>query len=331
MTKEINLTLRYLLPKKTLSVFFVAVFIGEMINLVDAYLSNRLITIKQLLEQISGFFTIMFIPEIVSFLGILFTLRWAHRLLKIKKVRMTANSIAVYELKLMVIILLSYFLYFPFTYIVRFILMGKIEIVLKTFHTLPFYDFHYFTLYAFPILFVGLIVANMSMVYDIVDSNKITNEVAEKVPEEISDKINTEETKIQEKENKENLIPIKILKVKDEKGKRDLKSIDIIYIQYSEIEKSRQVIFHHVNGTAKMRMSLAEIESEIISLGNFYRVSRSIIVNMNCIEEYLIDTNTKKMTIKLAGTSFIPDVSRYRILGFRATYADFLSSKQMPI
>ena len=169
-------------PKQGLSVFLLALVLGEIIFSLYENDKTHYLTKTSLLEIIYNFVLMICLPEVITFLGLLKILDGYHYLCSFKKLTVTITGFLAYQLFLVPGMLLAYCVVIPFTFTVRYLLKWDLVGLKMGLQTLTFYSYEFLGYYAVPIGVVGFIICNISLVQDIVlQSNwrKEENEVQE--------------------------------------------------------------------------------------------------------------------------------------------------------
>lgn len=319
-------------PKQGLSVFLLALVLGEIIFSVYENDKTHYLTETSLLKIIYNFVMMICIPEIITFLGLLKILDGYHYLFSFKKLTVTITGFLAYQLFLATGMVLAYCVVIPFTFTIRFLLKWDIAGLKTGFQNLTFYSYEFLGYYAVPIGLVGFVICNISLVQDIVLQSNWRKEENE-VQEDAAISVPTLTEKVEMQDNVKQVqagLALKTITIRDNGEVLELPVENIIFLQYQD-NISRMTFFYHTKGMAMMKVSLSEIEGELTALDYFFKINRTNIINLHFVQGHYLETISKKRMVKLRGVTVDLDVSRYRFTDFKLALMDLKSNKKLAI
>ena len=286
---------RTFLKKPQYSVYLLmgVVLLIEGFSWTIAYSAKLKILIKHggPLEYLSMFFRGFILPEICTAFILATLLNQHHKRFHLNSVELTPVSIGRYELHLLPTILLSFLVFNPITETVRFLL-----------EQFPKYSFSYywnvyllgtFTLeiylrYLMPVLLIGYVATNVSLISDYFKQRQIEQEETEARAAEASQAALALSAAFTSKPVPASSPYLPHLKGKNVYGELDFPVSDVYYFTiedrsyYAELAKGRYAVAKTLN----------ELETEL-DPGLFFRVKRDYIVNRHAVLNYAYWENGK--------------------------------------
>jgi two-component system, LytTR family, response regulator len=254
-------------------------------------------------------------PELCTLYILAFLIDTFHRFLGIRQINFNTLSVLKYEVKFLPLFLVSFFLFFPFTLHVRFLLREFPNYSLSRY--LDLYILHGFTiqtylLYLPFVVLLGYILINVSLVKDFLESNAQNNSFKEPieapknaVPASISSinnptpslleilpTLQTPTTNIPEKsptlpepvqlltESTENYLSF--IEAKTSTGEIFLRVEECYFFETVE----ERYYVEHLKGRFQISKPLSLLEEELEPL-HFFRGNRSYIINLNYLDSYV--------------------------------------------
>ncbi len=300
--KEIRLTRYYLAnPLKSLTILLGLVLVREILTWSVAP------TVKMSrVNEMGGFLEYLWIylirglllPEVCTLIILLVLLNQYHLLFKVKSVGLDWRSISRYELRILPVILLAFFIYNPITQTVRFFL-----------ETFPHYSFQQywsvyiagaftwriFLAYSVPMMLIGYIAVNLSLLSDYLKQRQDAQEEAERaaVAAVMEAELARAKATALEAQNTSNQslsaqLYLTHLKGKNNYGELDFPVTDVYFFTiedryyYAELVKGRYLVGKTLN----------ELEAEL-NPNLFFRIKRDYIVNRNAVLNYAYWENGK--------------------------------------
>ncbi|WP_266363405.1 LytTR family DNA-binding domain-containing protein [Tellurirhabdus rosea] len=214
----------------------------------------------------------LLLPEICTLYILLLVLDVSHDILRLKRVDMTAKSIGMYQLQILPVLLIAYFLFNPVTQTARYML-----------EQFPTYNAdHYFRIYLlgtfnarmylfylFPVLIMGYGTANSSLLIDILEQrrqNKRRTAPVEPVAVVPSDPTRTALTHV---------------RAKNTHGEVLLAVQECYWFETED----RSYFAVHPSGRFAITKTMNELEAEL-NADQFFRVRRDCIINLSFVAAY---------------------------------------------
>ena len=243
---------------------------------------QKLIKVEKLggfLNYISSVLKDMLLPELCTLFSILFLIYQTHKWLKLTTVELTWDAISRYELRFLPVIALSFFCFNPITQTVRYFLESPYyfwaeywnEYILHT------YRWKIYFVYLLPVLLIGYIALNISLLQDYL---KQRDELQKSLEAKVLQKAVALSATFSQK------LPIVFpylnhLKGRNSQGDLDFPVNDVYYFTiedrayYAELDKGRYLISKTLN----------ELENEL-NPAQFFRIKRDYIVNRQAVLGY---------------------------------------------
>ncbi|GAB4028383.1 hypothetical protein GCM10028773_62370 [Spirosoma koreense] len=244
-----------------------------------------------LLNYIGKVVRTMLIPELFTLVIIIFLINCWHNWLKLKAVKNDWRSIGRYELKFLPILALSFWLFDPVTQSVRFLLSEKYSdySFAKYQHTYigDTYSWKMYFIYLLPVLLIGYIALNVSLLTDYMKQRREAQELAEAEAARASQEALALYATFTPKPTTPSPY-LSYLKGKNNLGELDFPVNDAYYFTiedrfyYAELVKGRYLVAKTLN----------ELEAELDPT-QFFRIKRDYIVNRQAVLNYAYWENGK--------------------------------------
>ena len=291
--KEIRLTRRFL--SNPVNSVFILLGILLLIELVSWSIAYN-IKFKQvhdaggLLPYTGLIFYGLFLPELITLIFIIALVNRSHVWLKINAVRNEWASIGQYELKFLPVLALSFWLFNPFTQTVRFLIKRFPEYSFQTYwsdYIIDTYSWSNYFRYLFPIILMGYVALNISLLSDFLKQRREAQEAAEaEATRAAQETLALSATFISKPVTSSPYLAH--LKGKNPFGELDFPTGDVYFFTiedrsyYAELAKGRYAVVKTLN----------ELEAEL-DPGQFFRVKRDYIVNRHAVLNYAYWENGK--------------------------------------
>ena len=255
---------------------------------------------QTLFDYLKNLFLGIVAPELFTLYILVFLIDIFHRFMGIRQVNTNFFSLIKYEAKFLPLFLIAFFLFFPITLHVRFLLREFPNYSFNRY--LDLYIFNGFTfqtyfLYLPFVTLLGYILINVSLVKDFLESNaslkSISNNVSflksetETTPAPTKVEIATSKA-LPKMEKVELVAPprsenyLRLIEAKTSTGELYLKVEECYF--FETIEERYYV--EHPKGRFRITKSLTILEEELDPL-HFFRGHRSFIVNLSLLDSYL--------------------------------------------
>lgn len=291
--KEIRLTRRFL--SNPMNSVFILLGILLLIELVSWSIAYS-IKLKQV-HDAGGFlpytgliFYGLFLPELITLIFIIAFVNRSHVWLKINAVRNDWTSIGQYELKFLPILALSFWLFNPFTQTVRFLIKSFPGYSLQTYWNvfiIDTYSWSNYFRYLFPVILMGYVALNISLLSDFLKQRREAQEAAEaEATRAAQETLALSATFVSKPATPSPYL--NHLKGKNPFGELDFPTGDVYFFTiedrsyYAELAKGRYAVVKTLN----------ELEAEL-DPGQFFRVKRDYIVNRHAVLNYAYWENGK--------------------------------------
>ncbi|WP_234736958.1 LytTR family DNA-binding domain-containing protein [Tellurirhabdus bombi] len=262
-------------PFKCISVLLVAALIFEGFSWMFAYPSKIERVnffgggFNYLWEIVRG----LLLPEVTTLYILLLTLDLAHDILNLKKVSLTVKSVLNYQLRMLPVLLLAFFIFNPITQTIRYLLERFPNYQFNWYiqnYLLGTFTFRIYIIYLIPVLIMGYVSLNSSLIVDFIDyrakqKNRKTAPV-EPVAVLPSDPTRTALTHVRAKSNQgEILLPVQEC------------------FWFDTQDRSYSVV--HPSGRFSINKNMQELGEEL-NPDQFFRVRRDCIINLSYVASY---------------------------------------------
>jgi uncharacterized membrane protein len=291
--KEIHLTRTFL--RKPL--YGVTLFVGLLLLVeglawtvsYNAKFSN-LTRLGGLLPYVSMIFRGYILPEMVTAYILVVLLNQYHVRLRLNSIKLTARDITRYEVGLLPVILLSFFVFNPVTQTVRFVM-----------EQFPYYSFvHYwnnylsgtfgwgmYVRYLMPIFILGYLIVNISLTSDYLKQKQEAQDIAEAEAAQAMQKALALSATFTPKPTTPSPY-LSYIKGKNSLGDLDFPVNDVYYFTVEE----RFYYAYLTKGRYLVSKTLNELETEL-DASQFFRIKRDYIVNRQAVLNYAYWENGK--------------------------------------
>jgi two-component system LytT family response regulator len=302
---EVLLNLKYIKrPFKSLSILLLAFFTFIAFNWVFAFEKN--LGIVQKFGGVFGYLWILFrggiLPEISTLIILLMLLNIYHEACRIKRLVLTPRNIVNYEVKILPVMLIAFFLFNPVTQTVRYLLVEfpnyDLEFYLDN-YLQGTYSIKLYFWYLIPVLIMGYGAVNGSLLVDILDQRR------------------------QRKRNSEpadpfqSLVPqpgsyLTHLKVKNTYGETIIAVQDCFWFETED----RYYYAIHPTGRFAITKTMNELEAEL-NPELFFRTKRNCIINLSFVASYAYWENGKYSIRMQTPNNDETDMPRARLQDFK--------------
>lgn len=291
--KEIRLTRRFLSnPVNSVFILLGILLLMESVSWSVAY------DIKlRHLQEAGGFmsyagkvFFQLFFPELTTLVFTIALVNRSHLWLKLITVRNDWTFISRYELKFLPILALSFWLFNPLTQTVRFLVEAFPDYSLQNYwhdYIIGTYTWSVYFRYLFPIILMGYVALNISLLADFLKQRREAQEAAEaEATRAAQETLALSATFVSKPATPSPYLAH--LKGKNPFGELDFPTADVYFFTiedrsyYAELDKGRYAVAKTLN----------ELETEL-DPGLFFRVKRDYIVNRHAVLNYAYWENGK--------------------------------------
>lgn len=286
---------RIFLRKPLYSVYLLVgvVLLIEGLSWTIAYPAKLKILVRHggLWEYLGMFLRVNILAELSTAYILAVLLNQHHKWFKINLVELTPRGIGRYELHLLPTILLSFFIFNPITETVRFLLEHFLNYSFS--HYWSVYLVGTFTLeiylrYLMPVLVIGYLAINISLVSDYLNQRQAAQEAAEAKAAEASQAVLALSAAFSSKPSPTPSLYLPHLKGKNAFGELDFPVTDVYFFTiedrsyYAELAKGRYAVAKTLN----------DMETEL-DPSLFFRIKRDYIVNRHAVLNYAYWENGK--------------------------------------
>lgn len=276
------------------------------------------------LHYVSLLLRSFFIPELVTLFITITLVNLFHRWLNLKSVENDWRSIGNYQLQFLPVLLIAFWIFNPVTQTVRYLLVFFPDYSISGYwekYIVETFRWKVYFIYLFPILLVGYIGLNISLLQDYLKQRREALEAAEAE----AAKVAQEALALSATFSPKQVVPspyLSYLKGKNSIGELDFPVNDVYYFTieerfyYAELAKGRYLISKTLN----------DLEAELDPT-QFFRIKRDYIVNRQAVLNYAYWENGKYIVRlnTLEGHDII--VPRARMQEFR----EWLQNNQRPL
>lgn len=286
---------------------------------------NKLYTYSSyqtLFSYLKNLFLGLLAPEFCTLYIMVFLIDVFHRFLGIRKININFSSMIKYEAAFLPLFFISFFLFFPITLHVRFLLREFPNYSLHRY--IELYVFQGFTLQTYLmylpfVVLLGYILVNASLVKDFLESgNSSQVKITPIIPTTtVFIPIEPPAPALQEAGVEKKEVYPRVIEAKTGTGDVYLK-LDECY--YFETDEERYYVVHP-KGRFRVMKPLSVLEEELDPL-HFFRVHRSYIINLDHLDSYIYWEKGKYIVyIKTAAEIKEMMMSRQRFPAFKDALA----------
>lgn len=223
----------------------------------------------------------MIFPELCTLYVLIRLIEWYHKLLKIDWVEPSWRSISRYELKILPILFIAFFVFNPFTQSVRFLLDAYPDYSFKNYwfdFIIGTYTPRIYIMYLVPIIFIGYLAVNGSLIADyIIYRNMIRKEAA--IAAAAEKMVTVQEALAPKPAPKSNYLTT--VKGRNAQGEMIFPVEECCYFMVED----RFYYVIHPKGRYQVSKTLNELEAEL-NPAYFFRANRGAILNRRTIQSY---------------------------------------------
>ena len=302
---EVPLNLKYIRrPFKSLSILLLAVFTFEAFNWLFAF-EKKLVKVEEyggLLGYLWIFLRGGILPEISTLVILLMLLNIYHEACRIKRIELTPRNILNYEVKILPVMLVAFFLFNPVTQTVRYLLVNfpnyDLELYLGN-YIQGTYSLKYYSFYLIPVLIMGYGAVNGSLLVDILEQRRQRKRSSE-APDPF-----------------QSLVPqpgafLTHLKGKNNFGETILAVQDCFWFETED----RYYYAVHPTGRFAITKTMNELEAEL-NPELFFRTKRNCIINLSFVASYAYWENGKYSIRMQTPNNDETDMPRARLQDFK--------------
>ncbi|MVM30727.1 LytTR family transcriptional regulator [Spirosoma sp. HMF4905] len=234
----------------------------------------------------------LFIPELCTLLIIIAIINFYHKFSHIHTVKNNWRAISRYELRCLPVLALAFWVFNPFTQTVRYFLEYFPEYSWSNYwdgYILYTYTWSTYFKYLVPVILIGYIAINTSLLLDYLKQRREAQEAAEAEAAEASQKVLAlSETFSPQPQPTTPSLYLSYLKGKNAQGELDFPVNEVYYFTvedrfyYAESLKERYLVSKTLN----------ELEAELDPT-QFFRIKRDYIVNRQAVLHYSYWENGK--------------------------------------
>ncbi len=280
MTEKIQLQRSFLRnPINSIGILLAIVLLFEGFSWAGAYNSKL-----AYLQQVGGPWVYMsliirglILPEVCTLYILIRLIEWYHKVLRIESVELSWRSISKYEVHILPILLIAFFIFNPFTQTVRFFLEEH-----------QYYDFESywsdflvgtFTIgiyirYLVPVIFIGYAAVNGSLIVDYIAYRDTVKKAAE--AERVRLLAELPGARVTPKSNY-----LTTVKGRNAQGEMIFPVEECCYFEVED----RFYYIIHPKGRYQISKTLNELEAEL-DPAQFFRANRGAILNRRTVQSY---------------------------------------------
>jgi len=225
-------------------------------------------------------------PELCTLLILSLLINRFHRIFRFNQLEMTARSIIKYELSFLPLFLVSFFVFFPVTLHVRFLLRKFPAITMSSYssYVTDALTWDTYFLYLPFVIVLGYVMVNVSLIKDFIEVRQIApmpnHTILQAAPEVLSQHLSTTELANQ------SVTPIannylQTVVAKDAMGDVVLDVKDCYYFETD----GKYVYAAHPNGTYRLIKTLSNLFEEL-DPQVFFKGSRNYLLNLGFVKSF---------------------------------------------
>lgn len=274
---------------------------------------ERLTSFGGILPYMSMVVRSIILPELVTVVILLNLLNQQHQFLSIKSIRISPKALLVYQLQLLPIILLAFFVFNPITETVRFLLEKFPSYSLNTYVSsflVGTFSTEMYLRYIIPVFMIGYGSVNISLLSDYLASREKAQQAAESESALIAQAIT--QLSVSGASMATSSEHVVHLKGKNALGELSFPASEAFYFTVEE----RAYYAELPKGRYQVTKTLNELETELDTT-QFFRIKRDYIVNREAILNYAYWENGKYIVRLSTPDSHEIIVPRARMHEFR--------------
>ncbi len=228
---------------------------------------------------------VVFVPELVSLLVLMALINLYHQFMKLDTLDLSLQSIIRYELKFIPLFLVAFFIFFPITLHIRFLLrefphydLGKYMSIYMAYG----FAFDTYLFYLPFVIILGYTLLNVSMFVDFAKMESFT------VPQNNAINEQSESIEISEEESKKEAMTAEedyrtLVEVKTKHGTNFLLAEECYYFM---LIGTYDYFVEHPEGRFKIIQSISVLEASL-DPAVFFRCNRKAIINLNFVNSFV--------------------------------------------
>lgn len=291
--KEIRLTRDFLKnPLNSIIILLSIVVLIEAVQWPIVY-SQKLTMVQKaggVLYYLSKLLRELLLPELASLFIIISLMNYYHDWFKVRSVPNNWRAITRYELRVLPILVLAFWVFNPITQTVRYLVAKFPDYILSDYLNMYIFEtlsWSTYFKYLVPVILVGYLALNISLLKDYLQQRREAQEAAEAEAAEASQKALALSATFSPKP----VVPsiyLSYLKGKNVMGELDFPVNDVYYFTiedrfyYAELAKGRYMVGKTLN----------DLETELDPT-QFFRIKRDYIVNRQAVLNYAYWENGK--------------------------------------
>ena len=282
MTEKIQLQRSFLRnPVNSIGILLAIALLFEGLSWGGAY-QNKM----AYLQQVGGFWVyisrivrIMILPEICTLYILIRLIEWYHKLFKIQSVELTWRSISLYELRILPILCIAFFVFNPFTQTVRFILEAYPLYSFNNYWSsfiVGTYTLRIYITYLVPTILIGYLAVNGSLAADYLAYRETVKQKAEAERQRLLAEALASAPKPVVKSNF-----LTTVKGRNHQGEMIFPVEECCYFMVED----RYYYIVHPKGRYMVSKTINELENEL-DPALFFRANRGAILNRRTVQSY---------------------------------------------
>jgi hypothetical protein len=324
--KEIHITRNFLRRPINSIVILLGIYLlieGVSWSIAFSLKQDQLVDKGGFLKYIGSVVGVMLLPELFTLSIIMLLINYAHKWRNITVIEGNWRAVGRYQLPFLPILLVAFWLFDPITQTVRFFTEQYPKYSFADYwqgYIVHTYNFTFYIKYLFPVLLIGYIALNISLLSDFLQQRRRAQEEAEARAAEASQKVLDLSATFTPKPTVSST-HLAHLKGKNALGELDFPVNEVYYFTiedrfyYAELAKGRYMVTKTLN----------ELETEL-DPAMFFRIKRDYIVNRQAVLNYAYWENGKYIVR-------LNTLDRYEIIVPRARMQEFrewLQGNQRP-
>lgn len=245
-----------------------------------------------ILQYVATVIRVMFLPELVTLLINVAFINRLHDWFKIHSVPNKLASIVQYELKFFPVLALSFWVYNPVTQTVRYLLERFPNYSLNSYvqvYLIDTYNWTTYFRYLFPVMLIGYVTLNISLLFDFLKQRREAQEAAEaKATKAAQDALALSATFTPTPLPTTPTPYVTHLKGKNAVGEMTFSVNEVCFFTVEE----RSYFAELMKGRYQISKTINELETEL-DASVFFRIKRDYIVNRQAVQSYAYWENGK--------------------------------------
>ncbi|GAA4458643.1 hypothetical protein GCM10023189_31220 [Nibrella saemangeumensis] len=283
--KEVQLNRLYLRnPFNSITILLIVALLFEGLTWAVAYRS-KLVQVEELgggLTYASLLLRGLFLPEVCTLYILIKLINTYHTTFRIHSLPLSWPAIMRYQLRLLPVLLLAFFVFNPFTQTIRFITESYPFYTLDRYlekYLLGTFNVRVYVLYLTPVLLIGYLAVNGSLLYDYFNQRPSYPEPDVARPE--SGELIATSGGLPSSETTPAPEYLDVVKSRNGQGEMIFPVEECLYFTIED----RNYYVQHPKGKYMMSKTLNELEAELDPT-KFFRVNRGLILNRRVVQSY---------------------------------------------